>query len=166
MQEMERIELLMRGGAGDDNVEDDGGSHISDAVEVDEEPFSELGEDGQGQGEGEVEIGEIGEDSRSSRRHFEHSGHGNSLDLDGEEDEEEEEEEDERDRGREEGVLLDYDDEQMMPSPPLHGSGSIDMVRPSDSWRTAGSARQGQGQGQGVGQTSYSTPDRVTDLNS
>ena len=157
---MERIELLMRGGAGDDNIEDDGGSHISDAVEVDEEPFSELGEDGQGQGEGEVELGEIGEDNRSSRRHFEHSGHGNSLDLDGEEDEEEEEEEDERDRGREEGVLLDYDDEQMMPSPPLHGSGSIDMARPSDSWRTAGSARQGQGQ------TSYSTPDRVTDLNS
>jgi hypothetical protein len=166
MQEMERIELLMRGGAGDDNIEDDGGSHISDAVEVDEEPFSELGEEGQGQGEGEVELGGIGEDSRSSRRHFEHSGNGNSLDLDGEEDGEEEEE-DERDRGREEGVLLDYDDEQMMPSPPMHGSGSIDMARPSD-WRTAGSARQGQGQGQGqgVGQTSYSTPDRVTDLNS
>lgn len=158
MQEMERIELLMRGVAGDDNIEDDGGSHISDAVEVDEEPFSELGEDGQEQGEVEVVIGEIGEDSRSSRRHFEHSGHGNSLDLDGEEDEEEE------DGGREEGVLLDYDDEQMMPSPPLQGAGSIDMVRPSDSWRTAGSVRQGQGQGQG--HTSYSTPDRVTDLNS
>lgn len=158
MQEMERIELLMRGGGGDDNIEDDGGSHISDAVEIEEEPFSEIGEDGQGLGEGEIE----GEDDRISRRHFDHSGQGNSLDLDGEEEDDEEydEDEEERDRGREEGVLLDYDDEQMMQSPPLHGSDSISMARSSDSWRTAGSGRQGQGQ------TSYSTPDRVSNPNS
>ena len=161
---MERIELLMRGGGGDDNIEDDGGSHTSDAVEIEEEPFSEIGEDGQGLGEGDGEgEGELeGEDDRRSRRHFDHSGQGNSLDLDGEEedDEEDNEDEEERDRGREEGVLLDYDDEQMMQSPPLHGSDSISMARSSDSWRTAGSGRQGQGQ------TSYSTPDRVSNPNS
>ena len=155
---MERIELLMRGGGGDDNIEDDGGSHISDAVEVEEEPFSEIGEDGQGLGEGEGEGDIEGEEDRRSRRHFDHSGQGNSLDLDGEEEDDEDEEE--RDRGREEGVLLDYDDEQMMQSPPLHGSDSISMARSSDSWRTAGSGRQGQGQ------TSYSTPDRVSNSNS
>ena len=151
----------MRGGGGDDNIEDDGGSHVSDAVEIDEEPFSEVGEDGQGQGEGE---GEIGEDDSRSRRDYEHSGQGNSLDLDGEEedDEEDEEEEEERNRGREEGILLDYDDEQMMPSPPVLETDSISMARSSDSWRTAGGRRPGQGQGQ----TSYSTPDRVTNLNS
>lgn len=158
-QEMDRIEILIRGNAVDEA--EDEGSDAGEAEGAERDVFEEEeqweGEDGEG--------------------HFEHSGEGLRGDFDLEEQDEEDDDEEGNGHGqgqrgdslqdREGGLLLDYDDEDMdqslSPGGPLGSVSQSQAFMGSISGSTQERARDGEGAS--ASESFYRTRDHVRNLN-